>query len=57
LTNNENCSIIIIENKREVRPMTVVEMIDLIEDLIKEYGKENVLTTLKSIIDFYEKNT
>jgi len=25
--------------------------------LIKEYGKENVLTTLKSIIDFYEKNT
>jgi len=37
--------------------MTVVEMIDLIEDLIKEYGKENVLTTLKSIIDFYEKNT
>ena len=37
--------------------MTVREMIDLIEDLIKEHGKEKVLTTLKSIIDFYEENT
>lgn len=35
--------------------MTVRDLIDIIEDLIQENGKEKVLTTLKSIIDFFEK--
>jgi len=36
--------------------MSVRDLIDIIDDLIKEHGKEKVLTTLKSIIDFFEKN-
>lgn len=36
--------------------MSVRDLIDIIDDLIKKHGKEKVLTTLKSIIDFFEKN-
>ena len=34
--------------------MTPRELFELIEDLIKEHGKENVLKTLKSFINHFE---
>lgn len=37
--------------------MSVRNLIDIIDDLIKKHGKEKVLTTLKSIIEFFENNT
>ena len=37
--------------------MSVRNLIDIVDDLIKEYGKEKVFTTLKSIIEFFENNT
>jgi hypothetical protein len=45
-----------LQKSKKTKDMTVRQMIDLVDDLIKKHGKENVLTTLKSIIDFYEKN-
>ena len=37
--------------------MSVRDLIDIVDDLIKEHGKEKILTTLKSIIEFFENNT
>lgn len=37
--------------------MSVRNLIDIVDDLIKKHGKEKVLATLKSIIEFFENNT
>lgn len=35
--------------------MTPIEMRNLIDKLIREYGFEKVNTTIQSILDFYKK--
>ena len=37
--------------------MTPVEMRDLIDTLVQQYGIDNVKITIESILKFYEKNT
>lgn len=34
--------------------MTPIEIRDLIDNLIREYGKEKVIITIESILDFYK---
>lgn len=35
--------------------MTPIEIRDLIDNLIREYGKEKVIVTIESILDFYKE--
>lgn len=35
--------------------MTPIELRDIIDNLIREYGKEKVLITLESILNFYKE--
>ena len=35
--------------------MTPVEIRDLIDNLIREYGKQKVIVTIESILDFYKE--
>lgn len=37
--------------------MTPVEMRDLIDTLVQQYGIDKVKTTIESILKFYEKST
>ena len=41
--------------KMKIKKMTAVEIRDLIDELIREHGKEKVIITIESILDFYKE--